>query len=281
MTLLHKTEQISGGVDVVHEDDELIVLNKPSGLLVLPDRYHKSITNLFDILNARYGRIFVVHRIDKETSGLLVFAKTEQSHRSLNQQFEQRTTEKVYAAICVGEKEEDRGEVDLPMSEYSGKRGKMKIDRLNGKEAKTVYTVTERFRGYSFVEARPKTGRTHQIRLHLSSVNLPILGDGLYGGGAGFYLSTVKPGYRMKEEERPLLSRVALHAQRISFVHPTGGNQVTFESELPKDMNIVLHYLRKFRRAQESAAAQIDQRKNDPAERHGSVGEETDSQIET
>ena len=94
----------------------------------------------------------------------------------------------------------------------------------------------------------PKTGRTHQIRVHLSSVNLPILGDSLYGGGEGFYLSSVKPGYRVKEEEKPLLSRAALHAERLSFSHPASGEQLVFKAELPKDMKIVLNYLRKYRR---------------------------------
>ncbi len=255
MSVLSKPTASLAEVDVVYEDDEVLVLDKPSGLLVLPDRYDQSIANLLNILTLRYGRIFVVHRIDKETSGLVVFAKTELSHRSLSQQFEQRATEKVYAAICLGEQKEGGGEIDLPMSEHSGKKGKMRVDRLHGKEARTLYTVTERFKGYTFVEARPKTGRTHQIRLHLSSVHLPILGDNLYGGGAGFYLSSVKPGYRTKEEEKPLLSRVALHARRISFVHPTVGNPVTFDSDLPKDMHIVLNYLRKFRKTDQTTAS--------------------------
>jgi len=233
--------------EVVFEDEDILVLNKPSGLLVLPDRYDLSVSNLFDLLNDRYGRIFVVHRIDKETSGLIVFAKSEESHRSLNHQFERRTTEKVYAAICVGESEKEGGEIDSPISGSPGRKGKMKTVPGEGKEASTLYKVIEHFAGYTVVEAQPKTGRTHQIRVHLSSINLPILGDSLYGGGNGFYLSAIKPGYRMKEEEKPLLSRVALHARRLSFSHPKSGERVSFESELPKDMKIVLSYLRRFR----------------------------------
>lgn len=156
-------------------------------------------------------------------------------------------TEKVYAAICVGETEESRGEIEMPISESSGKKGRTIVDPKAGKEATTVYTVTEHFTGYTFVEAKPKTGRTHQIRVHLSSINLPILGDSLYGGGDGFYLSAVKPGYRAKEKEKPLLNRAALHAEKLSFVHPKTGEQVAFETKLPKDMRIVLNYLRKFR----------------------------------
>ncbi len=232
--------------DIVFEDDALLVLDKPSGLLVLPDRYDPSLPNLLDTLNDQYGRIYVVHRIDRETSGLIVFAKTEDAHRHLNQQFEARETEKVYEAICIGEMEQESEQIDMPMAESSGKKRRMRIDP-EGKDARTELRVLERFVDYTFVEARPQTGRTHQIRVHLSAVHLPILGDTLYGGGNGFYLSAVKKGYRPKEEEKPLLSRVALHAGKISFVHPGGNQRVTFQSELPKDMRIVLNYLRKYR----------------------------------
>ncbi len=247
MTTTEKNSPSASPAETIFEDDDILVLNKPSGLLVLPDRYDPAIPNLFEILNKRYGRVFVVHRIDKETSGLIVFAKTEESHRSLSQQFEGRTTRKVYAAICIGETGEEGGEIDAPIGESPGKKGKMRIDLKAGKEAKTLYTVTEHFGGYTLLEARLVTGRTHQIRVHLTSINLPILGDDLYGGGDGFYLSSVKPGYRTKEEEKPLLSRVALHAQKLSFIHPGTGNPTSFECDLPKDMRIVVNYLRKYR----------------------------------
>ncbi len=233
--------------EIIFEDDEILVLDKPAGLLVLPDRYDPTIPNLFDLLNNQYGRVFVIHRIDKGTSGLIVFAKTEESHRFLNHQFESRLIEKAYVAICVGETEQEAGKIDLPISESQGKKRKMQIDPKNGKEATTPYVVTDHFVGYTVVEAKPETGRTHQIRVHLSAIHLPILGDSLYGGGDAFYLSAIKSGYRPKEEEKPLLKRTALHAGKISFIHPKSGERVTFESEFPKDMKIVLNYLRKFR----------------------------------
>jgi len=233
---------------IMFEDTEIVVLNKPAGLLVLPDRYDPSIPNLYGLLKNKYGQIYVVHRIDKETSGLIIFAKNESSHRILNEQFENRETEKTYRAICVGESLHDDGKVDLALAEDSGKKGRMRIDQADGKNAVTNYKVMERFVGFSFIEAKPETGRTHQIRVHLKAINLPILSDSVYGGGQGFFLSQIKPGYRLKGEEKPLLNRTALHASRLSVLHPGTHQPVTFETELPKDMKIVLNYLRKFRR---------------------------------
>jgi 23S rRNA pseudouridine1911/1915/1917 synthase len=233
--------------EVVFEDEEIVVLNKHSGLLVLPDRYDPSIPNLYGLMKKKYGQIYVVHRIDKETSGLIIFAKTQESHRSLNAQFEGRTTQKEYQAICAGESQTDQGRIDLSLSEDRGKKGRMRIDYADGKEAVTTYRVLERFAGFSLIEVKPETGRTHQIRIHLSAINLPILGDSVYGGGKGFFLSQIKPGYRLKGEEKPLLSRTALHAARLSISHPGSGQVVSFEAELPKDMRVVLNYLRKFK----------------------------------
>ncbi|HEY6951272.1 MAG TPA: RluA family pseudouridine synthase, partial [Bacteroidota bacterium] len=232
---------------VIFEDDHLVVLDKPAGLLVLPDRYDPALANLYDLLKTKYGQIYVVHRIDKGTSGLILFAKTETAHASLNRQFEERATEKEYVAICVGESSKESGKIDLPLSESPGKRFRMRVDRDKGKESVTNYKVLEQFREYTFLAAKPETGRTHQIRVHLSAINLPILGDAVYGGGDCFLLSRVKPGYRVKGEEKPLLDRTALHASRIIFEHPGTQEKVTLEAELPKDMKIVLNYLRKFR----------------------------------
>jgi 23S rRNA pseudouridine1911/1915/1917 synthase len=234
---------------IIFEDAEIIVLNKPAGLLVLPDRFDPSIPNLYGLLKSKYGQIYIVHRIDKETSGLIIFAKNETSHRALNEQFENRATEKTYRAICVGDSLHDEGRIDLALGEDRGKKGRMRIDQADGKNAVTNYKVLERFVGFNFIKARPETGRTHQIRVHLKAMNLPILCDSVYGGGQGFFLSQIKPGYRVKGEEKPLLNRTALHAARLSVLHPGTNQPVTFESELPKDMKIVLNYLRKFRRA--------------------------------
>jgi 23S rRNA pseudouridine1911/1915/1917 synthase len=233
--------------EILFEDSEIVVLNKPAGLLVLPDRYDMSAPNVYTSLRDRYGEVFVVHRIDKETSGLVVFAKTKEAHASLSQQFEQRAVEKNYQAICVGAADQSEGTVHLSIAESDSKKGKMKIVPKNGKESITHFRVLERFAEYTYLAANPKTGRTHQIRVHLSAINLPILGDNLYGGGSGFFLSNIKSKYRSKGEEKPLLNRTALHAGKISFAHPKSGALLSFEAELPKDMRIVLNYLRKLR----------------------------------
>ncbi len=236
----------SKGVEIVFEDDAIIVLNKQPGLLVLPDLYNKSLPNIADILKSELGKIFIVDRIDKETSGLIAFAKTADAHAALNKQFETREVAKTYQAIVVGELSQKEGSVDLPLSEDSEGRV-MRIDRKNGKESITDYTVLEQFAGYAFLGARPKTGRMHQIRVHLRELGTPILADGLYGNGTGFFLSHVKAGYKSDGVEKPLLARTALHAARLSFTHPALLRAMSFEAVLPKDMKTVLKYLRKFR----------------------------------
>ncbi|MGB2869287.1 MAG: RluA family pseudouridine synthase [Bacteroidota bacterium] len=231
-------------VDAVFEDDTLIVLCKPAHLLVLPDRYDQTLPNLQTLLRGELGTIFTVHRIDKETSGLVLFAKTVEAHASLNQQFENRSVSKLYKAIVQGEPSEEHGEIDLPLSE---RNHRMRVDEKNGKESLTEFSVLERFHGYALIEARPRTGRMHQIRVHLKEIGLPILADPLYGDGEPFFLSAVKPNYKVEEEERPLLSRTALHASSLRILHPISGQKMSFEAEIPKDMRTVLKYLRKFR----------------------------------
>lgn len=241
-------------VELVFEDDEVIVLNKPANLLVLPDRYDRTLPNLQSLLADELGDIYTVHRIDKETSGLILFAKTAVAHASLSQQFENRAVSKRYRAFVQGTPSGEEGVIDLPLSE--GNRI-MRVDRKKGKEASTEFTVLERFDGYAYVEARPRTGRTHQIRIHLKEIGLPLLGDPLYGDGKPFFLSAVKPHYKAEGEERPLLARTALHASSLLILHPGTEQQMKFEVELPKDMKTTLKYLRKFRSERQDLAAEL------------------------
>ncbi len=232
---------------VIYEDDRIIVIEKPPQLLVLPDRFSRSLPNLYEILKEEFGNIFVVHRIDKETSGVILFAKDAEAHAALSSQFEKREIRKSYTVIVVGRPSEADGTIDAPLSENHARPGSMKINVKHGKQSVTNYRVEELFNGYASVEARPKSGRQHQIRVHLASIGLPVMCDRIYGDGKPFFLSQVKSRYYSDGEEKPLLSRTALHAGSITFVHPGSNEQQTCSANLPKDMRSVINHLRKFR----------------------------------
>jgi 23S rRNA-/tRNA-specific pseudouridylate synthase len=155
--------------------------------------------------------------------------------------------EKTYLAIVLGGPRGTEGIIDLPLADDPTTVGKIRVDRKEGRESVTCFRVLERFNGYALVELRPKTGRMHQIRVHLQSLGTPILADKLYGKGRGFYLSDVKASYKVEGDEKPLLERTALHASGLAFLHPASGARVEFSAPMPKDMNSVLRYLRKFR----------------------------------
>ena len=238
----HILKKTGGGI--LLEDEAIIVVNKPPGIPVLPDRFDRKMPNLYDLLTELFGSIFVVHRIDRETSGVILFAKNAEAHARLNDAFENRRVEKIYRAIVCGSLSSDSGTIDLPIGGEKG--GRMVIDRRRGKESTTAYSVVERFPGYCLVEARPRTGRTHQIRVHFSAIGTPILADDVYGNGLGFYLSTIKRNYRSNGEEQPLLARTALHACSLSFDHPATGGRTIATAPVPKDMDAVLKALRKY-----------------------------------
>lgn len=242
--LEHILKKTGGGI--LLEDEAVLALNKPSGMLVLPDRYNHHLLNLYDLLKEVFGSMYVVHRIDRETSGIILFAKTAEAHAELNSAFEHHQVDKKYYAIVCGNPSSAEGTIDVPIAEQTSGDRKMKIDKKHGKDACTVYTVLERFKGYALLEAKPRTGRTHQIRIHLSSIGLPILADPLYGDGKGFFLSAIKQNYHGKEDEQPLLDRTALHAYSLQCDHPGTKEKILLQADLPKDMLAVLKVLRKY-----------------------------------
>ena len=239
---------------IIYEDENLIALNKPSGLLSIPDREGKDIS-LKKILIEKYarpddpvgrGNIFTVHRLDKDTSGLIVFAKNEEVHKHLSLQFELRQTEKIYLGLVLGSLAEKKGSIDAPIAEHPAKKGLMTVYR-KGKESLTDYDVLEDFKIFSWVQFQIHTGRTHQVRVHAKHIGHPIVCDELYGDGKPVLLSSLKHKFKLSKnelEERPLLNRLALHALSLQFVN-TNGEPIKLEAPLPKDLKALLQQLRK------------------------------------
>lgn len=234
---------------ILFEDDDYVVLNKPAGLLSIADRHNPHLPNLSALLEQRYGEIFVVHRLDRNTSGVMVFARHAASHQLLSTQFQEKMTEKVYLGLVQGRVWEPEGTIDKPIAESSSRRGKM-IITAKGKPALTTFEVLEPFSLYTLLKIRLHTGRTHQIRVHLQSIGHSIAVDDVYGDGKPFYLSFIKKQYRLsrnQEEEKPLMSRTALHALSLGFSDQKGQRRF-YEAPLPKDFRAVLSQLRKHAR---------------------------------
>lgn len=234
--------------ELLHEDEHLLVVVKPAGLLSIPDRFGNK-DSLLGLLERDFGKVFIVHRLDRETSGILCFARSEAAHRHLSMQFEHHTADKYYFALLDGVLHHDEGEIDKPIGEHPGTPGKMTVTN-SGKPSLTFYRVAERFKRFTLAEALIKTGRTHQIRVHFQSIGYPLAIDALYGRRAAFLLSEIKgktyKSGKFSEEERPLMSRTSLHAARLRIDHPASNERLEFKSELPKDFAAVLNQLRKW-----------------------------------
>jgi 23S rRNA pseudouridine1911/1915/1917 synthase len=239
---------------VIHEDASIIVIDKPAGLTVHPGsgQHDNTLANAlafrFDELSDAGGteRLGIVHRLDKDTSGVMVVARTNRAHHALASQFQARTTGKEYLALVEGRVEADGGKVDLPLARSRRDRERIVVDREEGKPAETRWEVLERFHGFTLVRCRPRTGRTHQIRVHLASIGHPIVCDGTYGRRAKLLHRDL--GASGKEI---VLARQALHAARLSFVHPFDGKRREFQAPLPADFQSTLNLLLGQRRAAE------------------------------
>jgi 23S rRNA pseudouridine1911/1915/1917 synthase len=231
---------------VIFENDDFVVVNKPSGLLSIPDRTRSQVS-LKDMLTEQYGQIFTVHRLDRETSGVIVFARNENAHRHLNQQFEERSTRKIYLGLVLGKVPQEKGLIEEPIAEHYSQKGIMMTHDM-GKPAATSFEVLESFKTYSWMKFQIFTGRTHQIRVHMKHLGNPLACDELYGDGKSILLSSFKRKFKLsklEEEERPLLKRLALHASSIRFTDPEG-KEWEFEAPLPKDLAALLSQLRKW-----------------------------------
>ena len=230
---------------IIEEDNDLVAINKPAGLLSIPDREGKDVS-LKSLLKEKYGEIFTVHRLDRETSGIIVFAKNETAHKSLSQQFENRETKKIYYGLVMGSPSEAAGIINEPISEHPAKKGYMTVYK-KGKESITEYALLENYRIYSWMQFRILTGRTHQIRVHMKHLGHPIVCDDMYGDGKPVFISAIKKkNYklsRQEDEERPILARLALHAARLEF--SLNKKSYNLEAETPKDIRALLNQLRK------------------------------------
>lgn len=224
-------------LEILHEDSDIVAINKPPGLAAIPGRgEHDSV---LQTLSRQLGmKLLVVHRLDKDTSGVMVFAKHTDAQRHLSHQFQNNTVQKEYLALVVGRPEANEGEIDAPIGVHPTVKKRMAVLKHGGRPARTLWKVEQRFRHFTLLRVFPKTGKTHQIRVHLTHISLPLAIDPIYNPGPeAILLSQFKRGYRAKrdEAERPLIKRLTLHAEKLSFVSPDGSNR-EFVSPVPKDL---------------------------------------------
>jgi RluA family pseudouridine synthase len=228
-------------IDLLWSDEALLAVNKPAGLLTIRDGYDPTLPHLSGLLEAQYGRVWVVHRLDKDTSGVILFARNAEVHRELNRQFANRETHKIYYAIVVGEPDWEETAVRLPLT-VNGDRGhRTIIDPRHGKPAETHLSVLEQYAGFTLVIAEPHTGYTHQIRAHLAAIGLPLLRDPLY---RNLQPQTSAQAHAARVIDHLPIRRTALHAFRLSFLHPAAREHMELDAPEPEDFRETLHTLR-------------------------------------
>ncbi len=234
-------------IEIVFEDDYIVAVNKPAGLLSIPDRFDRSAPCIQKYLERKYGEIFTLHRLDKGTSGVLLFAKDAESHKHLNTQFEQHTLSKVYHAVVKGVFPQDQMLIDIPILANPSKKG-LSMPSARGKESVTLVNVLERYRNATLLECDLRTGRSHQLRVHVSAVGHPLLVDKDYGDATEFYLSFIKRKFNLKKgsEEQPIITRQTMHALSVEFTHPKTEERIKLNAEYPKDFDVLVKLLAKY-----------------------------------
>lgn len=256
---IRDSENRKQSVEILHEDAHLLAVNKPPGLAVIPDHWDPEIPNLRALLEQKYEKlsgetgkpvktVWVAHRIDADTSGVVLFAHSAEMHRELNLLFEDGQVRKTYLAVTRGRPPAAEGAIELPLQPHPTRPQFMQVHK-QGKPSLTHYRVAETFKHYALLEISPQTGRTHQIRVHLKEIRCPLAIDPLYGSGRPIDLSLFKRDYVKKdpfEENRPLISRLTLHAWRLQFRDPFAGEERTFEAPPPKDFTALLKALRRW-----------------------------------
>jgi 23S rRNA pseudouridine955/2504/2580 synthase/23S rRNA pseudouridine1911/1915/1917 synthase len=249
-------------LEILFDDHvSFIAVNKPAGLATIPGRGERD--SVLERLAEQIGlpcagtadpRLRVVHRLDKDTTGVLLFARRLEAQRHVSHQFQNNLVEKEYLALVVGRPNEGEGEIDAPIAPHPASRERMTVVKRGGRPAWTLWKVEESFRGFTLLRLFPKTGKTHQIRVHLRHIGVPLIIDPFYnppapGSPIGFFLSGFKRDYRAKrgEDERPLIARLALHAHRLRW-RGLEDRVLALEAPLPKDFRATLNMLRKYAR---------------------------------
>ncbi len=246
-------------IPVVYEDEHLLALSKPARLLISPDRYDSERPNLMRLLHegitlakpwaaSRHLTYLAnAHRLDFETTGVILLAKSKPVLVALANLFGTERVDKRYVALVGGEPVTPKFTENGPLSPHPTRLGLMRVDTGRGKRSRTEFNVLERYRGYTLLHCRPFTGCTHQIRVHLQNQRLPICGDSSYGGKP-LFLSKLKKRYHLKEgnKERPLIDSIALHAERLSLIHPITNLRIEMIADWPRELNVAVKYLRRY-----------------------------------
>lgn len=241
-------------LNIVYEDDYLMLINKPFDMVVHPAGGHPSGTLVNGLafycqnLSQTNGplKAGIVHRLDRDTSGIMIVIKSDAVHSHIAMQFEKRYVKKEYIAVVEGVVAFDSDEINLPIGRHQIDRLKMAVRHDIGKEAVSIYEVIERFRGYTLVKIMPKTGRTHQIRVHMRAIGHPVVADATYGKQDTYYLSDLVQKERASDEI-PIIERQALHAHKIEFFHPILNKRMEFKVDLPPDIELLVKTLREVR----------------------------------
>ncbi len=241
-------------IDIVYEDDYLMLINKPYDMVVHPAGRHHcgTVVNALAFHCQNLSQVNgplkagIVHRLDRDTSGIMLTIKSDAVHSQIAMQFEKRSVKKEYLAVVEGELMLDSDEISLPIARHIIDSQKMAVRHDIGKEAVSIYEVVERFRGYTLVKVMPKTGRTHQIRVHMRAIGHPVVADFMYSSQESCYLSDLLQKER-EEGELPIIDRQALHAHRIEFFHPIHNKKMEFEVDLPEDISALVKTLRDVR----------------------------------
>jgi len=205
-------------MEIIRSDEHIIVVNKPAGLSVLPDGWENNSSHLVKLLEEQFGKIYIVHRLDKVTSGVMIFARSADSHRILNKQFEKRDVEKIYHAIVEGNPKWDERVAKFSLRANVGKKHRTMVDDRNGKPSETRFKIIMRYPTATWIEAKPMTGRTHQVRVHAYALGHPLIGDILYSAS-----------------QTDLITRPALHAKSLTFTHPATNERILIDTNYPLD----------------------------------------------